>query len=166
MKYLHYNSMRQNLFSSHSSSCTMLRLVPRCFFRLKAARSPFVIKPQTFRAFASVKASTSTSTSTIAHEPPKLQLRDYQEECIDSVLNSLQNGQKRVGVSLATGSGKTVGSIFNSTTNQLINLQGHFHSTHRENSTSKRECAADTNLGSSSRACGASSEPLPAPVSK
>ncbi|CZS74047.1 unnamed protein product [Fusarium graminearum] len=86
----------------------MLRLVPRCFFRLKAARSPFVIKPQTFRAFASVKASTSTSTSTIAHEPPKLQLRDYQEECIDSVLNSLQNGQKRVGVSLATGSGKTV----------------------------------------------------------
>ncbi|KAM0416085.1 hypothetical protein ACHAPD_005000 [Fusarium lateritium] len=50
----------------------------------------------------------SFAASTVAHEPPKLQLRDYQEECIESVLTSLENGQKRVGVSLATGSGKTV----------------------------------------------------------
>ncbi|KAL6923735.1 hypothetical protein FSHL1_000984 [Fusarium sambucinum] len=80
----------------------MFRLVPRYIFGLKAVRSPFVIRPQTFQTFASVAAST------VAHEPPKLQLRDYQEECIDSVLTSLENGQKRVGVSLATGSGKTV----------------------------------------------------------
>ncbi|KAF5001765.1 hypothetical protein FDECE_10847 [Fusarium decemcellulare] len=39
---------------------------------------------------------------------PKLQLRDYQEECIQSVLKSLKTGHKRVGISLATGSGKTV----------------------------------------------------------
>ncbi len=39
---------------------------------------------------------------------PKIQLRDYQEECIQSVLASLGSGQKRVGISLATGSGKTV----------------------------------------------------------
>ncbi|KAG7103811.1 putative mitochondrial ATP-dependent helicase irc3 like protein [Verticillium longisporum] len=38
----------------------------------------------------------------------KVQLRGYQEECIQSILLSLQEGQKRLGVSLATGSGKTV----------------------------------------------------------
>ncbi|KAG8667028.1 putative ATP-dependent helicase IRC3 [Fusarium poae] len=80
----------------------MFRLIPRYIFGLKAVRYPLAIRPQAFRAFASVTAST------VAHEPPKLQLRDYQEECIESVLTSLENGQKRVGVSLATGSGKTV----------------------------------------------------------
>ncbi|KAH7238591.1 P-loop containing nucleoside triphosphate hydrolase protein [Fusarium tricinctum] len=90
--------MRQSLFPLRSSSCAMLRLIPRCVYRPKAARSLFVLKPQTFRAFASA----------VAHEPPKLQLRDYQEECIESVLTSLENGHKRVGISLATGSGKTV----------------------------------------------------------
>lgn len=37
-----------------------------------------------------------------------VRLRDYQEECIQSVLSSLNNGEKRLGISLATGSGKTV----------------------------------------------------------
>ncbi|OMP82191.1 putative mitochondrial ATP-dependent helicase irc3 [Diplodia seriata] len=39
---------------------------------------------------------------------PGIQLRDYQEECIQSVLAYLEKGHKRLGVSLATGSGKTV----------------------------------------------------------
>ncbi|EFX02629.1 dead deah box DNA helicase [Grosmannia clavigera kw1407] len=39
---------------------------------------------------------------------PAVLLRDYQEECIQSVLASLDRGQKRVGISLATGAGKTV----------------------------------------------------------
>lgn len=39
----------------------------------------------------------------------RIQLRDYQEECIQSVLQSLEDGHKRLGISLATGSGKTVG---------------------------------------------------------
>ncbi|KAI4867090.1 P-loop containing nucleoside triphosphate hydrolase protein [Hypoxylon rubiginosum] len=37
-----------------------------------------------------------------------IRLRDYQEECIQSVLNSLKHGHKRLGISLATGAGKTV----------------------------------------------------------
>ncbi|KAK2732379.1 GPI inositol deacylase [Myotisia sp. PD_48] len=45
----------------------------------------------------------------------EIQLRDYQEECIQSVLTYLREGHKRLGISLATGSGKTV--IFT----QLIN---------------------------------------------
>lgn len=41
--------------------------------------------------------------------PPPVQLRDYQLECIQSVVSALENGHKRVGISLATGGGKTVG---------------------------------------------------------
>lgn len=37
-----------------------------------------------------------------------IRLREYQEECIQSVLSYLDQGHKRLGISLATGSGKTV----------------------------------------------------------
>ena len=35
-------------------------------------------------------------------------LRDYQQECIDAVLDHVKQGHKRLAISLATGSGKTV----------------------------------------------------------
>lgn len=41
----------------------------------------------------------------------KLTLRNYQLDCIKSVTQALKHGQKRVGISLATGSGKTVSRL-------------------------------------------------------
>jgi len=42
---------------------------------------------------------------------PSIQLRQYQLDCIDAVLNAFQDGKRQVGVSLATGSGKTVSML-------------------------------------------------------
>ncbi|KAI0543001.1 P-loop containing nucleoside triphosphate hydrolase protein [Xylaria digitata] len=42
------------------------------------------------------------------HSFQPVRLREYQEECIQSVLTALQDGHKRIGISLATGAGKTV----------------------------------------------------------
>ena len=50
----------------------------------------------------------SVALGPILMQAPSIQLRDYQEECIQSVLSHLAKGHKRLGVSLATGSGKTV----------------------------------------------------------
>lgn len=70
----------------------------------------------------------------------KLKLRSYQLDCIKSVVNALKRGHKRVGISLATGSGKTVSSssyvhlishpgiTHRLTTNP--NQKGHLHSAH------------------------------------
>ncbi|KAI1450149.1 P-loop containing nucleoside triphosphate hydrolase protein [Annulohypoxylon stygium] len=54
--------------------------------------------PPSFRTYA------SEATQALQ----KISLRDYQEECIQSVLASVKNGHKRLGISLATGAGKTV----------------------------------------------------------
>lgn len=51
--------------------------------------------------------SYATITSSTA-ETPKVQLRDYQEASIQAVLQHLRLGHRRLGISLATGSGKTV----------------------------------------------------------
>jgi ATP-dependent helicase IRC3 len=42
---------------------------------------------------------------------PKIALRPYQEESISAVLSYLNKGEKRLGISLATGSGKTVSGV-------------------------------------------------------
>jgi ATP-dependent helicase IRC3 len=46
------------------------------------------------------------NTGTLSAETA-LQLRDYQENCIEACLNALERGVTRIGVSMPTGSGKT-----------------------------------------------------------
>ncbi|KAG9966199.1 DEAD/DEAH box helicase-like protein, partial [Aureobasidium melanogenum] len=50
----------------------------------------------------------ATVQPVVATQRPQIKLRSYQEECIEAVLRHLDRGQKRLGISLATGSGKTV----------------------------------------------------------
>lgn len=56
--------------------------------------------------FSSSTKAAAASIAPASHQP--VQLRNYQEECIQSVLSSVEQGQKRLGISLATGAGKTV----------------------------------------------------------
>ena len=65
------------------------------------------------RAIVSSRIWQRSFASVVEGTPPiireeKIRLRQYQEECIQSVLEYLRNGHKRLGISLATGSGKTV----------------------------------------------------------
>ncbi|KAF3904955.1 hypothetical protein ABW20_dc0110390 [Dactylellina cionopaga] len=48
------------------------------------------------------------ATTTPDLTPAAFALRDYQEECIQAVLDHHEQGHRRLGISLATGSGKTV----------------------------------------------------------
>ncbi|KAI1876779.1 uncharacterized protein JN550_000851 [Neoarthrinium moseri] len=53
--------------------------------------------------------SKQPTTILLAKRPfTQVRLRNYQEECIQAVLSSLKHGHKRLGISLATGAGKTV----------------------------------------------------------
>lgn len=52
--------------------------------------------------------ATKSSIVSPTGPPIKIKLREYQEECIQAVLSHLEKGHKRLGVSLATGAGKTV----------------------------------------------------------
>ncbi|KAI9769790.1 MAG: hypothetical protein M1840_003784 [Geoglossum simile] len=58
-----------------------------------------------FRAFVAPSVRAAESPPSL---PAPVRLREYQEECIQSALSYLSNGHKRLGISLATGSGKTV----------------------------------------------------------
>ncbi|KAI0888838.1 P-loop containing nucleoside triphosphate hydrolase protein [Annulohypoxylon maeteangense] len=73
-----------------SSKASICRLLVKGYHRTKV--SPLI------RTYA------SDATRTLQ----KISLRDYQEECIQSVLASVNNGHKRLGISLATGAGKTI----------------------------------------------------------
>ncbi len=53
----------------------------------------------------------SSVPHTVTTHSASIRLRDYQEDCIQSVLSYFEKGGKRAGISLATGSGKTVSSL-------------------------------------------------------
>ncbi|KAL4940123.1 hypothetical protein BDV06DRAFT_230532 [Aspergillus oleicola] len=76
------------------------RCLARCARPSWTQRTRFLQNPRRW------KSATATTASPL--EPPAIQLRDYQEECIQSVLDHVGEGHKRLGVSLATGAGKTV----------------------------------------------------------
>lgn len=60
----------------------------------------------TARFYTIVASPPVANSNHVARSP--IRLRDYQDECIQAVLSYLDKGQKRLGISLATGSGKTV----------------------------------------------------------
>lgn len=69
---------------------------------------PLTTRCSSFHSACSVLSGQSGPEATRLPAFQQIQLRDYQEECIQSVITSLQNGHKRLGISLATGAGKTV----------------------------------------------------------
>ncbi|KAL4760851.1 DEAD/DEAH box helicase [Aspergillus foveolatus] len=76
-----------------------------------ASRTPrlFWARPTTIsQRLRRWNSAIATAKSTPTPEAPAIKLRDYQEECIQSVLKHVAQGHKRLGISLATGAGKTV----------------------------------------------------------
>ena len=84
---------------------TSLRMlaVARCLAS-RSRVSKYAVGPLAVRR---ALATVVNSGPPIVHEQA-IRLRQYQEDCIQSVLSYLEKGHKRLGVSLATGSGKTV----------------------------------------------------------
>ncbi|KAI0489728.1 P-loop containing nucleoside triphosphate hydrolase protein [Xylaria cf. heliscus] len=83
----------------------MSRLLSRWLLTAKLSRN--------FPLFQSTRSSQARLISgalgeSHAHPFQPVRLREYQEECIQAVLTSLKLGHKRIGISLATGAGKTV----------------------------------------------------------
>lgn len=64
--------------------------------------SPFSIQEQDIPLFQEYKAHEATQTTS------NFALRPYQQECISDIVSAFEQGCSRVGVSMATGGGKTV----------------------------------------------------------
>lgn len=75
----------------------------------RVIRTGRVLASGTRKRYLDSLASTPASVDQTLGLPAGIRLREYQEECIQSVLSYLERGEKRLGISLATGSGKTVG---------------------------------------------------------
>lgn len=72
----------------------------------RCIRFATAVKILCLRPFAT--AASSSLVDVDLGSKAAIRLRGYQEECIQSVLSYLAKGHRRLGVSLATGSGKTV----------------------------------------------------------
>lgn len=73
---------------------------------LRFVHNPSILRP--LQSFAAHRRFASTSLRPQKGASPIVELRPYQRESIDAVLEHLAKGEKRLGLSLATGSGKTV----------------------------------------------------------
>ena len=97
--------MRPTLISGHrvSLATTALRVkrVSTTSLALGRPWHPFLPSIIQLKRFSSSRPSNHDGF-------PSIQLRPYQEESITSVLTNLAKGSRRLGLSLATGSGKTV----------------------------------------------------------
>ncbi|OOF89894.1 hypothetical protein ASPCADRAFT_135615 [Aspergillus carbonarius ITEM 5010] len=95
---------------------------------LRGPRIPTtVIRHPPLRCRSAIASDALGPATTAPSAPPAIVLRDYQEECIQSVLNHLDQGHKRLGVSLATGAGKTV--IFTQLIGRIPPRNGHHDKT-------------------------------------
>ncbi|KAI1805225.1 P-loop containing nucleoside triphosphate hydrolase protein [Daldinia bambusicola] len=85
----------------------MLPLTTRWLFSVRPIRRFPLTRCYRYNFSTSLTARAADAID-ISNPFQNIRLRDYQEECIKSVISSLNNGHKRLGISLATGSGKTV----------------------------------------------------------
>lgn len=97
--------------------CILCMRMPWRFLRSSAAQTtcthrqlPICCRSSHFtgHTFLGRRYATLQPEARLAAERPQVQLRPYQDECIEAVLQHLRIGHKRLGISLATGSGKTV----------------------------------------------------------
>jgi Type III restriction enzyme, res subunit len=65
-----------------------------------------IVKPR--KRAPKISDITRLIPSTPLNPAPPRPLRPYQEECVDTVLEAIEQGKRRLGISLATGAGKTV----------------------------------------------------------
>jgi hypothetical protein len=111
------------------------------------------------KSLALRRYATTTSAQKVIGPPLKIRLREYQEECIQAVLAHLDKGHKRLGVSLATGAGKTVGRVFRTYGLSMLIRPGYLHSTYRPCPTSSGSSRSniDPRTSTGARGTGCSS---------